>query len=106
MAEARTFKSLSLEAEHVPETHFTRDASGAPTEQELPGEVFVYLVIDGGRMLIDRLSASKVFEAIDTAAAAAPATESDTAADSGTSGPAETSDTTAAERGTSQGSPS
>lgn len=71
MAEPRTFKAISLEAEHVPETHFTREASGQATEAELPGEVFVYLVIDGGRLLIDRLSASKVFEAIDTAAAAA-----------------------------------
>jgi len=53
---------------HVPEHHTTRNVDGSVTEQDLPGEVYLYVNIDGGRVLLDRLHAGKVFEAQETAA--------------------------------------
>ena len=61
----RTFKSVSFVAEHVPETHRTLENDLTVTEQELPGTVDVYVVIDGGRVLFTQLSGSKVLEAIE-----------------------------------------
>lgn len=67
MSEPVTFSSVTLEAEHKPETHYTREANGAVSEQELPGEVWLYAVFDGGRVLLDRFSAGRVLEAVETA---------------------------------------
>lgn len=70
---ARDFTTVTLEAEHVPETHRTLENDLSVTEVELPGLVNVYLVIDGGRLLFTQLNAGKVLEAVDGAAKQAPA---------------------------------
>jgi len=64
---ARTFSTVSLEAEHVPETHRTLETDHTITEEDLPGMVNVYLVIDGARLLFTQYKAGKVFDALDLA---------------------------------------
>lgn len=61
---ARTLSSVTWVAEHVPETHRTLNNDHTVTVEELPGVVNLYAVFDGGRVLMDRLNAAKVFEAI------------------------------------------
>lgn len=58
------FSSVTLEAEHVPEVSRTLESDHTITEQELPGMVNVYLVIDGARLLFTQYKAGKVFDAI------------------------------------------
>lgn len=70
-----TFESVTLEAEHVPETHRTLNNDHTVTEETLPGAVNVYLVIDGARLLFTQYKAGKVFDALDAAKAAQPAPE-------------------------------
>ena len=70
---ARTLSSVTWVAEHRPETHRTLNNDHTVTVEELPGQIYLYAVIDGGRVLMDMLSASKVFEAIATANANAEA---------------------------------
>lgn len=60
----RTFSSVTLEAEHVTETHRTLENDHTVTETELPGTVNLYAVFDGGRVLIDQFKAPVVLEAI------------------------------------------
>lgn len=64
---ARQFSDVHLEAEHVPEAHRTLENDLSVTERELPGSVNVFLVIDGGRLLLDQFKAGKVFDAIELA---------------------------------------
>lgn len=65
---AAQFTDVHLEAEHVPEAHRTLENDLTVTERELPGMVNVYLVIDGGRVLLDQFKAGRVFDAIELAA--------------------------------------
>ena len=65
--EQRTFSTVTLEAEHVTERHDPDPGNKDVGMIELPGVVNLYAVIDGGRVLIDRLRAPQVFEAIDQA---------------------------------------
>ena len=65
--EQRDFSAVTLEAEHVTERHDPDPGNKDVGMIELPGVVNLYAVIDGGRILLDRLSASRVFEAIDRA---------------------------------------
>lgn len=65
--EQRTFSTVTWEAEHVTDRHDPDPGNKDVAMIELPGTVNLYAVIDGGRVLIDKLSASKVLEAIDTA---------------------------------------
>jgi hypothetical protein len=76
--EPKTFSSVTLEAEHVPD--YVHAPLNNPGEggQELPGEVRVYVVIDGARLLLDTLKASTVFEAQEVAQAKADAAQADT----------------------------
>jgi hypothetical protein len=60
-----TFGTVTLEAIQDSEIHRTLNPDHTVTEQELPGTVNLYVVIDGGRILLDRLRASDVLEAID-----------------------------------------
>lgn len=62
---AREFSSVTLEAEHIPETHRTLENDHTISEQDLPGVVNVYLVIDGARLLFTQYKASKVFDVLD-----------------------------------------
>lgn len=64
---AAQFSDVHLEAEHVPEPHRTLENDLTVTERELPGMVNVYLVIDGGRLLLDQFKAGRVFDAIELA---------------------------------------
>jgi len=75
--EPKTFSSVTLEAEHVPD--YVHPPLNNPGEggQELPGEVRVYVVIDGARLLLDTLKAATVFEAQDAAQAKADADQAD-----------------------------
>jgi hypothetical protein len=68
--EARQIKSVTFEAEHVPEQHFTRNTDGSVTEQTLPGTVTLYAVFDGGRVPFTQIPGARVTEAIDAAKAA------------------------------------
>lgn len=72
---ARTFSSVTWVAEHRPETHRTLENDHTVTVQELPGQVYLYAVFDGGRVLMDMLPAGKVFEAITNAQSDTAATE-------------------------------
>lgn len=72
---ARTFSSVTWVAEHRPETHRTLENDHTVTVQELPGQVYLYAVFDGGRVLMDMLPAGKVFEAITSAQSDTAATE-------------------------------
>jgi hypothetical protein len=65
--DARTFSTVTLEAEHVPD--YVHPPLNNPGEgaQELPGVVNLYAVFDGGRVLLDTIKAPVVFEAIDRA---------------------------------------
>lgn len=65
MADAHTFKTVTLEAEHVPETHRTVQTDGSVDEQTLPGAVNVYLVFDGARHLLTTFKAGKVFDSLE-----------------------------------------
>lgn len=67
---ARTISSVTWVAEHRPETHRTLNNDHTITVEELPGQVYLYAVFDGGRVLMDMIPAGKVFEAITTAQAA------------------------------------
>ena len=69
------FSKVELVAEHVTEVHRTLENDHTVTEVELPGVVNVYYVIDGGRILVDQLSGSKVAEAIQNAQKTAAATK-------------------------------
>lgn len=80
--EQQTFSTVTLEAEHVTERHDPDPGNKDVSMIELPGVVNLYAVIDGGRVLIDRLRASSVLEAIDAAKQQA---ESDTGSKSKTS---------------------
>ena len=62
--EQQTFSTVTLEAEHVTERHDPDPGNKDVSMIELPGVVNLYAVIDGGRVLIDRLRASDVLEAI------------------------------------------
>ena len=62
---AHEFTSVTLEAEHVPETWLVDGVHGSGQTQELPGSVNVYLVFDGARLLFTQLKAGKVFDAIE-----------------------------------------
>lgn len=64
LVSTRVFSDVHLEAEQVTEMHRTQENDLTITEQELPGMVNVYLVIDGGRVLLDQLKAPVVLEAI------------------------------------------
>jgi hypothetical protein len=59
--------NVTLEAEHTPEQHFTRNTDGSVTEQTLPGQVTVYLVFDGGRIPFTQIDGGRVLEALDAA---------------------------------------
>lgn len=61
----RVFNNVTLEAVQETEIHRTLENDRTVTEVELPGVVNLYVVIDGGRLLLDRLNAGKVLEAID-----------------------------------------
>ena len=65
--ETRTFSDVHLEAEHVTERHDPDPGNKDVGMIQLPGVVNLYAVFDGGRVLIDRLRAPDVFEAIDKA---------------------------------------
>jgi hypothetical protein len=65
--DARQIKKVELEAEHVPEQHFTRNTDGSVTEQTLPGTVTLYAVFDGGRVPLTQFPGARVTEAIDAA---------------------------------------
>lgn len=60
----RVFNDVHLAAEQVTETHRTLNADHTVTEEELPGLINLYVVIDGGKILIDQLKAPVVLEAI------------------------------------------
>lgn len=91
--EPKTFSSVTLEAEHVPD--YVHPPLNNPGEggQELPGEVRVYVVIDGARLLLDTLKASTVFEAQDAAQAKADAAQADTDAQADAQGGAQVAGT-------------
>lgn len=88
------FSNVTLEAEHVPETSRTLEPDHTISEQELPGVVRVYLVLDGARLLFTEYKASKVFDALDAreqpAEPSAP-TQGGTVATTGTTGGGTTS---------------
>lgn len=69
----RKLSTVTWEAEHRPETHRTLNNDHTVTTEELPGQVYLYAVFDGGRVLMDMLPAGKVFEAITNAQANAEA---------------------------------
>ncbi len=61
--ETQTFSTVTLEAEHVTERHDPDPhAKDVPTIN-LPGMVNLYVVIDGGRVLLDSIPAARVFKA-------------------------------------------
>lgn len=64
MADTHIFSDVHLEAEQVTETHRTLNADHTVTEAELPGTVDVYVVIDGGRLLLTQFPGSRVQDAI------------------------------------------
>jgi hypothetical protein len=66
----KTFSDVKLTAEQVVETHRTLENDHTVTEVELPGEVIVYIEIDGGRLPFTVYKAGKVLAAIDAAAKA------------------------------------
>lgn len=68
--ETRTFSTVTLEAEHLTETHDPDPGNKSVDLIQLPGTVNLYVVIDGGRILLDQFRASDVLSAIDTAKAA------------------------------------
>ena len=74
--EQRTFSTVTLEAEHVTERHDPDPGNKDVGMIQLPGVVNLYAVIDGGRVLIDRLRAPDVFEAIDAAKQSQPKSDS------------------------------
>jgi hypothetical protein len=59
-----TFKKVTLGAEHVPETHTTRDTSGGVTTEELPGMVHIVVNLDGAKVVLATLKAPRVLKAI------------------------------------------
>lgn len=62
-----TFKTVTWEAEHVPERHDPAPHDKDQPLIDLPGVVNIYAVIDGGRILMDQVKAPRVFEAIERA---------------------------------------
>lgn len=68
---AAEFSNVTLEAEHVPETHRTLENDHTVTSEELPGMVNVYVNFDGARLLLTQYKAGKVFDAISARDAAA-----------------------------------
>lgn len=67
MSGRRTFSAPTFELEHVPETHRTLNNDHTVTVEDLPGMVNLYLVVDGGRVLLDQFKAGKIFDAIELA---------------------------------------
>lgn len=80
MADTHIFSDVHLEAEQITEDHRTLEADHTVTHQELPGLVNVYLVIDGGRVLLDQLKAPVVLDAITAAGEAKKSAKSKPAA--------------------------
>lgn len=62
--EQATFSDVHLEAVHVLERHDPDPSDKDVPKINLPGLVNVYLVIDGGRVLLSQFPASRVLEAI------------------------------------------
>ena len=62
--EQATFSDVHLEAEHVLERHDPDPSDKDVPKINLPGLVNVYLVIDGGRVLLSQFPASRVLDAI------------------------------------------
>lgn len=59
-----TFSTVTWEAEHVPERHDPAPHDKDQALIDLPGMVNLYVVIDGGRILMDQLKAPRVLDAI------------------------------------------
>lgn len=60
-----TFSDVHLEAVHFTERHDPAPHDKDTALIDLPGTVELYVVIDGGRLLLDTFKAPKVFAAIE-----------------------------------------
>lgn len=60
-----TFSTITFEAEHVPERHDPAPHDKDQALIDLPGMVNLYVLIDGGRLLLDTFKAPQVFAAIE-----------------------------------------
>jgi hypothetical protein len=60
-----TFSNITFEAVHVPERHDPAPHDKDTALIDLPGTVDLFVVIDGGRLLLDTFKAPKVFAAIE-----------------------------------------
>lgn len=76
----KIFTDVKWSAEQVVEMHRTLENDHTVSEVELPGQVDLYVEIDGGKLLFTSFKAGKVLDAIDAAAAAQNSNGAQTAA--------------------------